>query len=83
MTHLSITFPDDLKVALDKETRREHTKRSTLIQKAVRVYLELKKRRETRELLKEGYQEMSKSSIIREIGEDFKYADAEAWENLD
>lgn len=61
MTHLSITFPEDLKVALDKEARREHTKRSTLIQTAVRVYLGLKKRRELRESMKQGYLAMYKS----------------------
>lgn len=53
--HLSITFPEDLKIALDKEAKREHTKRSTLIQTAVRVYLGLKKRKELSALMKEGY----------------------------
>ena len=35
MLHLNITFPEDLKEELDKEAKREHTQRSTLIQKAV------------------------------------------------
>ena len=45
MEYLSITFPEELKKALDQEAKREHTKRSTLIQKAVKVYLELKRRK--------------------------------------
>ncbi len=55
MLHLNITFPEDLKEALDKEAKREHTQRSTLIQKAVRTYLEIKKRKSLQELMKEGY----------------------------
>ena len=60
MTHLSITFPEGLKKVLDQEAKREHTKRSTLIQKAVRVYLDLKKRRELHTLMVEGYKAMAK-----------------------
>ena len=60
MTHLSITFPEDLKVALDREAKQEHTKRSTLIQTAVRVYLGMKKRKELHERMKQGYIEMAK-----------------------
>ncbi len=70
MTHLSITFPEDLKIALDKEAKREHTKRSTLIQTAVRVYLGLKKRNELKHRMKEGYLAMSKSD--REINKDWE-----------
>ena len=61
MTHLSITFPDDLKAALDKEAKQEHTKRSTLIQTAVRVYLGMKRRKELSERMKQGYMEMTKT----------------------
>ena len=60
MTHLSITFPEDLKIALDQEVRREHTKRSTLIRTAVKFYLGIKKRRELGEAMKQGYLAMSK-----------------------
>ncbi len=48
MLHLNITFPEDLKEALDQEVKREHTQRSTLIQKAVWVYLETKKQKDLR-----------------------------------
>ena len=55
MLHLNITFPTDLKEDLDREVRREHTQRSTLIQRAVRMYLDLKKRKAVHELMREGY----------------------------
>ena len=57
--HLNITLPIGLKEALDHEVRREHTKRSTLIQKAVALYLHVAKKTSVKELLKEGYLEMA------------------------
>ncbi len=62
MLHLNITFPEDLKEELDKEAKREHTQRSTLIQKAVRTYLEVKKRKSLQERMKEGYIEQAAES---------------------
>jgi len=59
MTHLSITFPVDLKLLLDREAKKEGTKRSTLIQRAVRVYLDMKKRQKLHEAMKQGYLESS------------------------
>lgn len=56
--HLNITLPIKLKEALDREVDREHTKRSTLIQKAVTLYLRVAKEKDLRNLLKEGYIEM-------------------------
>lgn len=70
MTHLSITFPEDLKIALDQEARREHTKRSTLIQTAVKFYLGIKKRKELSEAMKEGYLAMSKTD--KEINKEWE-----------
>ena len=81
MIHLSITFPKELKVALDQEAEREHTRRSTLIQKAVKAYLGAKRQRALRELLKEGYLEMTEQD--KKAIEDFKYVDAGAWSDLD
>ena len=57
--HLNITLPIPLREALDQEARREHTKRSTLIQKAVALYLKVAKTQNMRELLMEGYIEMA------------------------
>ena len=81
MEHLSITFPESLRMALDREAKKEHMKRSTLIQKAVKVYLELKKRRQMGELLKQGYQEMAADSL--EILKDFAFADEDALKYVD
>ena len=46
MEYLNITFPTKLKEQLDREVIKEKTRRSTLIQKAVRVYLGLKSRKD-------------------------------------
>ena len=70
MTHLSITFPDDLKLALDREVKQEHTKRSTLIQTAVKVYLGMKRRNELNERMKQGYIEMAK--MDRQISKEWE-----------
>jgi metal-responsive CopG/Arc/MetJ family transcriptional regulator len=76
MQHLSITFPESLRAELDLEAKREGTKRSTLIQKAVRVYLKLKKRKSTRDLLKEGYLEMAPEA--ERLAAEFKDLDEES-----
>lgn len=81
MEHLSITFPEDLKEALDSEAEREHLKRSTLIQKAVKVYLALKRQRAVTDLLREGYQEMADE--LRKVTGDFKHADRQSLKYLD
>ena len=81
MEDLSITFPSDLRKALDQEAKREHTKRSTLIQKAVRVYLRLKRRNAVVQLLKEGYQAMAAETA--EISRDFKHLDQESLKYVD
>jgi len=57
--HLNITMPIRLKEAVDREARRERTKRSTLIQHAVRLYLRVSQQQMLRELLREGYVEMA------------------------
>ena len=72
MEYLSITFPESLRAALDREAKKEHTKRSTLIQKAVRVYLDMKKRKQLNELLKQGYTETAK--LDREISKEWESA---------
>lgn len=81
MEHLSITFPEPLKRALDLEAGREGTKRSTLIQKAVRVYLQLKRRKALAGLLREGYLEMAGES--EQITQDFKHLDRESLKYAD
>ena len=81
MEHLSITFPENLRKALDREAEREGTKRSTLIQKAVRIYLELKQRKATSDLLREGYQEMYGEA--QKVTADFKDLDHDSLKHVD
>ena len=73
MVHLNITFPEELKVKLDQEVKRNRTKRSTLIQNAVRFYLELKRKKSQGDLMKEGYLAMADETRI--LMNDFKYID--------
>ena len=81
MEYLSITFPSDLKAALDQEAKRENIKRSTLIQKAVRVYLQLKKQETVKNLLSEGYQEMY--GVSKKITDDFANLDKDSLKYVD
>jgi len=79
--HLNITLPMDLKEALDHEVEREHTKRSTLIQKAVALYLRVAEKKSLRELLKEGYVEMAAEA--RAVTRAFETLDREALKYAD
>ena len=79
MEHLNITFPENLKLALDREAKKEHTRRSTLIQKAVRVYLDIKKRGELRELMKAGYIETAR--LDREISKEWESSLSDGWDD--
>jgi metal-responsive CopG/Arc/MetJ family transcriptional regulator len=81
MEHLSITFPEELKRELDLEAKREHIKRSTLIQKAVRVYLQLKRQHTVKNLLREGYQEMYGEA--KKITDDFAKLDSDSLRHVD
>ena len=79
--HINITVPPDLREAVDHQAQREHTRRSTLIQKAVRVYLGLSRQKSLRALLEEGYAELGPEAkrLEREFArldaESLKYAD--------
>lgn len=81
MVYLNITFPEDLKKELDLEVRQERTKRSTLIQKAVRTYLKLKHQKAVDVLLREGYQAMAAES--KNVMKDFEKIDRESWKHVD
>ncbi len=78
--HINITIPIGLKACIDEESKREHIGRSTLIQKAVAFYLELIKRKRLKNILAEGYAEMSGESL--KIMEDFKDLDKEALKHV-
>lgn len=79
--HLNITLPILMKQALDREARREHTKRSTLIQKAVSLYLRVAEKRNLQELLKEGCLEMA--SEMRDVTRAFEALDRESLKYAD
>ena len=74
--HINITIPVGLKVRIDEESKREHIGRSTLIQKAVSLYLELLKKKKLRSLLAEGYKEMAGEALV--VTSDFALLDDEA-----
>ena len=81
MEHLNITFPDDLRRKLDAQARKEKTKRSTLIQKAVRIYLKLRLRKELSTTLAQGYLEMAGESS--QLIKDFELLDNESLKYVD
>ena len=79
--HINITIPVNLKIRIDEESRREKIGRSTLIQKAVSLYLELIKKKRIRALLAEGYSEMAGESL--KITREFEALDNEAMKYAD
>lgn len=79
--HLNITLPIRLREALDDEVRREHTKRSTLIQKAVALYLRVAEKTDLKELLKEGYVDMA--SEAEAVTRAFQVLDQESLKHVD
>ena len=74
--HVNITLPEELKNALDREAQRERVGRSTLIQKAVQLYLDLARRRLLTRRLREGYLEMAGEAKL--LSEEFGHLDDEA-----
>ena len=74
--HINITIPTELREAVDQVAEQRGTRRSTLIQHAVKVYLGLSRRRALRVLLEEGYAELS--SEARRLEREFARLDAES-----
>ena len=79
--HINITIPSDLREAVDRRARQEQTKRSSLIQKAVRVYLGLSQRKALRALLEEGYTELGAEATRLE--QEFERLDRESLKHAD
>jgi metal-responsive CopG/Arc/MetJ family transcriptional regulator len=79
--HINITISPDLREAVDHQAKREHTKRSTLIQKAVKVYLGLSRKQALRALLEEGYAELAAES--KQLEREFARLDAESLKYAD
>ena len=74
--HINITIPADLREELDRRAHQERTKRSSLIQKAVKVYLGLSRRKALRALLTQGYAELGEEAARLE--REFERLDAES-----
>jgi metal-responsive CopG/Arc/MetJ family transcriptional regulator len=79
--HINMTIPPDLREAVDHQARWEHTRRRTLIQKAVRVYLGLSRKQALRALLEQGYTELA--SEARQLEREFARLDAESLKDVD
>ena len=79
--HINITIPSNLRIRIDEESKRERIGRSTLIQKAVSLYLELIRKRQLKALLAEGYTEMAEEAL--KITRDFGTLDNEAMKYVD
>ena len=79
--HLNITMPVPLKAALDHEAKRERTKRSTLIQKAITLYLRVAEQQSLKTLLREGYLDMAAEA--RAVTRAFESLDRDALKYVD
>ena len=79
--HVNITLPNQLKAALDKEAERERIGRSTLIQKALQLYLNLLRRKLLTQRLREGYLEMAGEARL--LSKEFSRLDEEALKDVD
>ena len=79
--HINITIPTELREAVDRQAQREHTKRSSLIQKAARVYLSLSRRKTLRALLEEEYRELGAEA--KRLEQEFDVLDRESLKYID
>ena len=79
--HINITIPGELREAVDHQAKREHTRRSTLIQKAVKVYLGLSHQKSLRARLEQGYAELAPEA--KRLEREFARLDAESLKHVD
>jgi len=75
MRRIIVTMPPDLVQQVEEMASRLDFNRSQFIRRAVEVFLEEQRRRELRELLKEGY--LANAERDLRIAEEFAYADYE------
>ncbi|MDQ0287403.1 CopG family transcriptional regulator/antitoxin EndoAI [Desulfofundulus luciae] len=71
---IMISLPDNLLAEVDGIVAAERLNRSELIREAMRFYIAERKRRQLREQMKKGYQEMAK--INRELAAEHYRLDA-------
>ena len=79
--HINITMPTELREAADQQAQREGTKRSSLIQKAVKVYLGLSRQKALRSLLEQGYAELAPEA--KRLEHEFERLDRESLKYAD
>ena len=75
MRRIMVTMPPDLLQQAEEMAAKLNFNRSQLIRQAVTAFLEEQRRRELRELLKEGY--LVNAERDRRIAEEFAHADYE------
>ena len=75
MRRIIVTMPPDLVQQVEEMASRLDFNRSQFIRRAVEAFLEEQRRRELRELLKEGY--LANAERDLRIAEEFAYADYE------
>jgi CopG family transcriptional regulator/antitoxin EndoAI len=73
---IMVTMPPELLHQVNEAAARLNFNRSQFIRQAVKAFIEDQRRRELRELLKEGYQANAERDL--RIAEEFAHADYEA-----
>lgn len=74
---VELVLPENLLEKVDSIAEKENMTRSEYMENAVRYYIEERERRELREQMISGYQEMA--DINLKISEEFYAAEQELW----
>ncbi len=74
---VELILPENLLETVDSIAKKENITRSECIESAMRFYIEEREKRELREQLIRGYQEMAEINIT--VSEDFFSAEQELW----
>lgn len=64
LKRIMISIPDTLLQEVDGIIALEKRNRSEFVREAMRLYIEERKRKETREVMKRGYLEMAKINLV-------------------
>lgn len=74
---IELTLPEGLLETVDSIAKKENITRSECIESAMRFYIEEREKRDLRDQMIQGYQEMAEINIT--ILEDFFSAEQELW----
>ena len=74
---IELTLPEGLLETVDSIAEKENITRSECIESAMRFYIEEREKRDLRDQMIQGYQEMAEINIT--ISEDFLSAEQELW----